>query len=424
MPAPLQFGAKHGDYVVGGDDADEFVVFIHHGEGDEIVFVKELGDLVFIGRGVAEDQRFLGERHQKRGGVGEHKFGERNRADESAVGIDEVNGADGFDAAFELTHDADGILDRGGKGNGEELSGHAASGGFLAMLEKFDDFLAGLGLHLDEDLFGTILRKIGEQVGGGVGIHFLDNVGGAFGVERFDDCALNPGLNLFERLGCNIFVKGAEDRFALIGGKVFDDVRDVGGMKRGQAFVRNLEFDAARGIGFDEVDKTPGNGARRNFFEQDMEGGARRKAPQQAANRAANADIDGLDAEGGMQVSAFGRRVDLQVDVVHANDFASVNVDDLLIEKIAFEQEEAFSAVGERPLGGIGGGVNVRVNGGDGGEGKDAVSGFRLDDERGDAVAVFLRGESDLAHASTSGARRVIDGGAEKLGKRQRGHPA
>ena len=109
--------------------------------------------------------------------------------------------------------------------------------------------------------------------------------------------------------------------------------------------------------------------------------------------------------------------VDLEFDVVDADDLASVNVDDLLIEKISFEQEQAFGAVGGGPVRGIGGGVDVGVDGGDGGEGKNAVAGFGFDDERGDAVAVFLGGEGDFAHAAGGGAGRVVDRGAEKLGK-------
>jgi hypothetical protein len=62
----LELGAEHADYVVGSDDPDEFVVFVDHGEGDEIVFVEEFGDLVFIGGGVSKDKRLLGERHQRR----------------------------------------------------------------------------------------------------------------------------------------------------------------------------------------------------------------------------------------------------------------------------------------------------------------------------------------------------------------------
>jgi hypothetical protein len=67
--------------------------------------------------------------------------------------------------------------------------------------------------------------------------------------------------------------------------------------------------------------------------------------------------------------------------------------------------------------------VDVGVDGRDGGEGKNAAAGLGLNDKRGDASAVFLRGERDFAHAAGWRARRVIDRGAEKLGKRQRVHP-
>ena len=339
------------------------------------------------------------------------------------MGVDQIDGADGFDAALELAHDADGILDGGGDGEREELGGHASGGGFFFVFEEFDDFLAGFRLHLDEDLFGAILREVGEEVGGGVGIHFLDDVGGALGVEGFDDGLLDLGIDFLESFGGDIFVEGAEDGFALVGSEVFDDVGDVGGMERGQAFVRDFELDAARGIGFDEIDKTPGDGAGRNSLEQDVESGAGCEAAQQAADGAAGADIDGMNAQDGMRASGLGEGVDLEFDVVDADDFAPVNVDDLLIEEVAFEKEEAFGAVGGGPVRGIGGGVDTGVDGGDGGEGKYAVAGFGFNDERCDAAAVFLRSESDFAHASGYRARRVIDRGAEKLGKRQRGHP-
>jgi hypothetical protein len=184
-----------------------------------------------------------------------------------------------------------------------------------------------------------IPREIGEQVGGCVGIHFLDNVGGAFGIERFDNRPLNAGIDFFESLGCDIFVEGAENSFALIGREVFDNIGNIRGVERSQALVRNFEFYPARGIGFDEVDKTPGDGAFRNFFEQNMKSGAWGHSSQQAANGAADADVDRVDAESSMRDSAVGGNVDLQVDVVDANHFAAMNVDDLLIEKVALKQE-------------------------------------------------------------------------------------
>jgi hypothetical protein len=88
--------------------------------------------------------------------------------------------------------------------------------------------------------------------------------------------------------------------------------------------------------------------------EQEVESGAGREAAEQAANGATGADIDGLNAEHGVGDSGFDDGVDVEFDIVDANDFASVNVDDLLVEEIALEQEQAFSAVGGGPVRGIG----------------------------------------------------------------------
>jgi hypothetical protein len=120
-------------------------------------------------------------------------------------------------------------------------------------------------------LFGVILRKIGEKVSRGVGIHFLDDVGGALRVERFHDGSLNLGVDLFEGFRGDVFVESAEDGLALVGSEIFDNVGDVGGMKGCEAFVRNFQFNAARRIGFDEVNESPGDGAEGNLLQQQVE---------------------------------------------------------------------------------------------------------------------------------------------------------
>src|ERR1700677_2206647 len=130
----LEFGAKHGDYIIGGDDTDEFVVLVDDGEGDEIVFVEKFGDFVVAGSFVGGDERFGGERQQRRSGFGEHKFRERDGTGKSSLGVDQVDGAHGFHAAFEFAENADGIFDAGRDRQSEELSGHAAGGGLFAVL--------------------------------------------------------------------------------------------------------------------------------------------------------------------------------------------------------------------------------------------------------------------------------------------------
>ena len=42
--------------------------------------------------------------------------------------------------------------------------------------------------------------------------------------------------------------------------------------------------------------------------------------------------------------------VDLEIDIVDAHHFSSVDVDDLLVEQVALQEKEAFGAVHRRPI--------------------------------------------------------------------------
>src|SRR5271157_520742 len=103
--------------------------------------------------------------------------------------------------------------------------------------------------------------------------------------------------------------------------------------------MRDLQFDAAGRIGLDEIDKGPGNSAGGNLLDQKMQGGARRQPTQKAAYGATGSDIDGSDPQDGMRASSVDYGVDLEVDVIDADDLAPVDVDDLLIEQITIQEE-------------------------------------------------------------------------------------
>ena len=56
-------------------------------------------------------------------------------------------------------------------------------------------------------------------------------------------------------------------------------------------------------------------------------------------------------ARGGWRgLSRFRRGFHLQLDVVDADHFTSVNVDDLLIEQIAFQEKQPFRTVRSGPV--------------------------------------------------------------------------
>ena len=139
--------------------------------------------------------------------------------------------------------------------------------------------------------------ELAEQVGGGVGIHFLDDVGGAILVERFDDRHLDVGIDLLERLGGHFLVDRLEDRLALGRRQILDDVGDVGRMQLRQPLVGDLQLDAPRRVGLEQVDELPRDDARRNPLEQRAQRERRHDALRQPADGAARADVDGDDAD-------------------------------------------------------------------------------------------------------------------------------
>ena len=165
------------------------------------------------------------------------------------------------------------------------------------MFQQFDDFLLRFRFHLHQDLFGAFLGQIAQQVGGRVGIHLLDNVGGPLRIQRLDDGLLNFGFDLLQRLGRRLFVQRLKHGLALVGRQIFDDVGDVGGVQLGKAFMGDLQLHPPRWIGLDHIDKIPRNAARRDSPQQRVQrssaaphratgGGRRRALPRRPRARA------------------------------------------------------------------------------------------------------------------------------------------
>ena len=270
-----------------------------------------------------------------------------------------------------------------------------------------------LRLHLAEDLVGVLLFELAEQVGGRAGIHLLDDVGGAVGIERFDDRHLDVGIDLFERLGGDLLVDRLEHRFALGRREILDDVGDVGRVQLRQALVGDLQLDAPRRIGLEQIDELPRDHPRRNPLEQRAQRERRDDALRQAPDRAAGADVDGDDVDREMAVD----RRRLELDVVDADHLAAVDVDDLLVEQVALEEQQAVGRGEAFPLRRIGGGADGGAGRANRVRGEHALARRGLDDQECDAGRVILRCDRDFAHPSAHGAGGVAHGSAEQFGQ-------
>jgi len=177
--------------------------------------------------------------------------------------------------------------------------------------------------------------------------------------------------------------------------------------------VSDAELHAAERIGFDEIDEFPADGALReaSLESADERGGS--DALKEAANGAGKADVNLGEAEFEVIVGAeFG-----EIDVVDANDFAALGVNDLLIEEIFLDGEPGFVGV----VGVQGAFVDVEIDaaGGDFGDlivaGDERLEAAAGDEEVGDAVGLIGGLDEKFADAANEVGVGVVGGGADEF---------
>src|SRR5947209_15425505 len=117
-------------------------------------------------------------------------------------------------------------------------------------------------------------------------------------------------------------------------------------MELRQSLVLDAQLRSARWISYDQLDDLPGNHPWLQSSDQCLYNHRGRYAFQQAAQRTSHANINlgDLDADSAV------RRFRMQIDVVHTNDFSSVDVDDLLIQQVALEKKEIVQGRCFRPF--------------------------------------------------------------------------
>src|ERR1700741_3391838 len=114
-------------------------------------------------------------------------------------------------------------------------------------------------------------------------------------------------------------------------------------MQLGELLARHPQLDAAERVGLDEVDELPANRTGRKLFFKPADGHGRDEPLEQAANGAFYPHIHLGDAHFHIAVGALLGKV----DVVDADDFSAIGIDDLLVEKILADGEPSFIGVKE-----------------------------------------------------------------------------
>jgi hypothetical protein len=97
----------------------------------------------------------------------------------------------------------------------------------------------------------------------------------------------------------------------------------------------------------------------------------------------------------------------VQVNFVDTDDFASENIDHLLVEQITAQQEQTLPGLSQQPFRGSRGGSNAAIDGGYGAKRQQAVAGLGSNDDHSDASVIFLGSQSQLANAPAAAASKV-----------------
>ncbi len=182
-----------------------------------------------------------------------------------------------------------------------------------------------------------------------------------------------------------------------------------------ESFVaRKAQLHAAQRVGLDKVDEFPEDGALGQFLLDAANAHRRNDALEQAADSAGQANVNLREAQLGVAVDA---RVG-ELDVVDADDFAAVGVDDLLVEQVFLHGEPGFVGMVELERGFVGGELeaagNDRV---DLVEARDKRAVFAAADEQArDAVGLLVGDDEHFLDAADEISEGIVGLGADDFG--------
>ena len=165
---------------------------------------------------------------------------------------------------------------------------------------------------------------------------------------------------------------------------------------------------------------SPGNLARGDLLQQRIQGDCRHYSLQEPANCSSRADIHRAD----FQYRPVLHKFLVQIDIIDPHHLAAEDIDHLLVEQVASEQQPAFRSIARCPLTARDVTAYTGFDRRNRTRREHAIAGFCADDQHGDSRAILLRNHGQFAYTPAPGSGGIKDRSAEQFCERERGHIA
>src|SRR5205807_2200103 len=127
---------------------------------------------------------------------------------------------------------------------------------YLAITAATSSGRASRGTAMTRLIISSAIGEVGEEVGGLVGGHRLEDVGGALVVEPGEDLGLHLLARLLEGVGRGLVVEAGEDGLAVATPELADDLGDVRRVHLRQLAVADAQLHRAL-VAVQGVDRVP-----------------------------------------------------------------------------------------------------------------------------------------------------------------------
>ena len=206
------------------------------------------------------------------------------------------------------------------------------------MRQQFTDLFGFVRLHQADQLLGTRLGQLAEDICRLVGFHLLEDVRGALLGHLDQDVCRLVRVHFLEDIGDLRIIEFGQELGPLLVTQVLEDVGQIGRVQPREAIAGDLELDLALAPvqGFDHV---PGDQALGDAELEKMAEGGHELRDAQATRESPRTDVHPDDDH--------LRAVAGELDIVDPDDLGPVDVHDLAVEHVLSQEPLALVGRGE-----------------------------------------------------------------------------